>query len=1772
MGGDEADDDEVAAATKIQAVHRGRKARKHRKNKKKMETQAAVKIQAAHRGRKVRKEKKKDGRKQDEGEVNAATKIQAVHRGRKARRSTAKRRKAERDKETHSATKIQAMHRGRLARKKKPNKIKPTNEEVTAATKIQAAHRGRKSRKKERGNTAAGGERDEEVVAATKIQAVHRGRKARREHLGNGKAQEGGSAGENMEDEENMTPNQSAGKSDSIKPRSAAEIICSLNDPKSILSPRVPAWIMEDAEKMNNMGAFITRSKRNFLKELRTRGKTAHFPGRQGVMEDSQFWNKTWPLLEERGWCKDSEGLFFPPAATKIGPLKENEVEKPEIVNMSEEELSLLESRTVVRAKRSRNNFIMSRVYGGYGRLIYNVDWNVGVPVHNTVVKQNAKGDVYVLVGNVYLYNEADGILSVRWPSGRESELLIGRDTFTLKGTNAGPKKDARYSRVKRRLQGLQKLNHTSAKSIQSVFRGFNSRSRTNPHLIAAKLQRAKIRGAMCIQSAYRGFCTRRSYKAQLDKLREDRRIRKDKRLKEQRKRAARREKNRAARKVQARARGVLARMSYAEFRETNIKAANTIARSYHSHVARKIKKTGGIEAVFKHAKERAKKKKKAKEKHDKQIRKMKTKAKAIEAASPVKKSKAEMEKAHDERLEASIELAENAPKDVPAAEPEQADIEPAAEQRQQGVEQQKGVSKKLQLSAIENTGSKATLPKLGAIKADSNAEAATDQEGRADDPDADDFDDDFLPRKRKKKVEEPDSKRYESVYIPVDDVDKSDRLANENKTKLLDQVSLSATLLAYECESYITVSVPKDIADAVKSRKIRTRRNDQIVPSRSGLVPAVFATRIYTGRNSCRFAVLVHMKGGEKTERHQILNVLLTDSEKAGEDSVAYVYYVIGKSFEEGDHEGLERRYVRLREDFEDRKRRNGKWVRLAKFVSATAALYGLSSGSRQHRMSKAPDMDFKFSRRATLHSSQAKESKRRHRHGVMGLEPPKLWYPDQYLLPGRTLQVDFTVTKEDVIKTAVPNWGNSDVSKFRDSLEKLRSTLSDGDEAMLRVLDSFYEDKNSGVGEQADGTTTDTVDPAFVIKEVINEIISKLGNENAAPAIGKEGTGGNVLGTETSEDYAVDFSKIPHTRGKLEHVFKLFDEDGSGYINVYEFRKFVKMILPKLPEQMMNGLVAFFDQNSDGKIDFEEFADATLGNASMSAQDLQQSYAQKPQPLLLAMAIVYDAACLSTINVVKFSICNPLKCAWHPPRGLGRPFEDICTIPPAPQKASVHMKLRKIASEGTRRLISTSAVSIEWVVDVYTFGEDGKASWKIGRATSYEGFTRSLYVEQLGNFDLGVLKVGKSHNRKVLAGESVVPCACGKNVQVRERIDTGRIRLVRPKDRASVKLFEKLYSLYMTEELVTAAAEKRPPPRLDGTYDESLDAIENEGDDDLGSDEDDFSTDENEVMEEIVVRWQAYEHVSRGSHLKNILITKFIRDKTYKNEPPVEMVKGYDVQEPSVEKTFFLEDTTDSTILACIELREPRQDDEHAELFNNVKSKYEFSYESSEDEYVSTDSEEYRVPDEDNEGKGGENIESDFSTDDDNDSLRSTSEEDAIDEKDTLETIPEDEESHKSEEKVDENAQYERKDEDTPMKPKDTPQETAEMETSELDEIEAAKKIQAVTRGRKARKGLKESEAGTSKKKDEENVSNGQEEAAARKIQAVARGRKTRKHLDKKKKGTTGEANVSPTNDAPSGEKKKTAEAAVKIQAVARGRKARKSKKKENKKKISN
>ena len=98
---------------------------------------------------------------------------------------------------------------------------------------------------------------------------------------------------------------------------------------------------------------------------------------------------------------------------------------------------------------------------------------------------------------------------------------------------------------------------------------------------------------------------------------------------------------------------------------------------------------------------------------------------------------------------------------------------------------------------------------------------------------------------------------------------------------------------------------------------------------------------------------------------------------------------------------------------------------------------------------------------------------------------------------------------------------------------------------------------------------------------------------------------------------------------------------------------------------------------------------------------------------------------------------------------------------------------------------------MSIEWMVAVYTYGEQGQKAWKLARATGYEGYTRTLFVEQIGHFDTGVFRDLK-YRRKALAGERVETCVCGEHLLIREQLGSGRIRLVRPLNRANVKLFE--------------------------------------------------------------------------------------------------------------------------------------------------------------------------------------------------------------------------------------------------------------------------------------------------------------------------------------------------------------------------------------------
>ena len=176
--------EQEAAALKIQAVHRGKKAREQLRKDREEEEAAALKIQAMHRGRKTRQElsRQKEADAEEQELTAAALKIQAVLRGRKTRMELLKQEQMEEEEEelTAAALKIQAVHRGRKTRMELLKEKQEKEEMEAAALKIQAVHRGKKTRMellKEKQ------EKEEMEAAALKIQAVHRGKKTRMELL-----------------------------------------------------------------------------------------------------------------------------------------------------------------------------------------------------------------------------------------------------------------------------------------------------------------------------------------------------------------------------------------------------------------------------------------------------------------------------------------------------------------------------------------------------------------------------------------------------------------------------------------------------------------------------------------------------------------------------------------------------------------------------------------------------------------------------------------------------------------------------------------------------------------------------------------------------------------------------------------------------------------------------------------------------------------------------------------------------------------------------------------------------------------------------------------------------------------------------------------------------------------------------------------------------------------------------------------------------------------------------------------------------------------------------------------------------------------------------------------------------------------------------------------------------------------------------------------------------------------------------------------------------
>ena len=1489
---------------------------------------------------------------------------------------------------------------------------KPTEDEINAATKMQALHRGRQVRK----------EKDEQIDAAKKIQKLHRKKKK-------GKAMSTGHH-HNMnkhnhhhhhdnENNNNNNNNKSVESKNNSKNnikksvnRLPEEVLASLNHSNILESPRVPSWLLQDAEKQKKiMSNYTKSSKRNFLKSLRKKGiKTQRLNIHSNENESKMFWNNTWPELERKGWKRDRNGNFLPP------PTKNNDKDKNKKKKTTAEKSNSSKQQNVnnkkisVVAKRSKNRFLNIKYQGlatKQNRVIHSVDWMVAIPLkkHSVLKDKNDKDHSYKLKCQVYLYNELDGILMIRLPSGRTSHLSIGLDDFKLLGTKIGRRKDEIYRRLRKRLIGYERLQHRCAAKIQSVFRFFNIRSQTEPKLKALRLERKRLRSTIKIQSAYKGYVTRKTFKKEISKLREERERRRQERIEQQKKRAARRKRYYAATKIQARARGVNERKSYASFKEKKINAANMITHNYRGYIYRKHIQAGGIDALLKHVKKQKQSAKKAKKKHRKHMAKLK------KAASKVEK-KLEFEKEEeDEKEEGKSSGKKEKSKSV-------------ASKKKKGMkDDDDDDDKRFDEEEVEFVPP--PLPKEEKEEDDEDNDKKVSEEGAQGDGkrvtfESDDEEDkEWLAIQERRKQEViKETRRENATYIPVQEIDKVDRLAVEKKQEVLQEMSLTTTLLAYETICDLSVLVPNGLAKMIPKKYQKKPSTKKCLQALSqglnGMKQVTLSTRIYVGRNMARFVILVPARKKEK----KVINILVSASEDPGEDEVRYVYIVDGNDFVSADDKELSRQYVTLQHDILDFKRKNDNWVRWAKYLAAICSRYGLSNAEnqkivtpspakkpKQQQQQQPPPFQDAYSRRIALRSPVTAEMKVKKRRGTMGLSKQATWYPDEYTLDNRLMNIDYTVTKHKTLLEKVKDWPTANATIFLQLLHKLREKLQHSDEHLLNAVEKkIFEDrlmitpeeeerrKHEVIQEWIDDLLDDVVEEVLKSENGDDEKKSDTLNDKKKKKKPSKTLSQKQLIEQKFKEFGTD------TRKKLEQIFKLFDKTGTGMVNIDEFKSVLKLFMEEIDEKFGNYFIAYFDENGDGKIEFEEFADVVLET------NPQDSLTLNYQPLLLSYALKYGEKCLSNIEVFQFGPCPPLKCAWHPPENC-RVFEDIVVMNPPTQSAKKHLKLRNNLSKKRREFLMKSCMSIEWMVSVYTYGDSGKKEWKLARATGYEGYTRTLFVEQIGHFDMGVIRDLK-YKRKVLAGEKALGCVCGECLLIREQLESGRIRLVRPLNRSSVKLFDRLYKLYVTDEMIDAYSRKAKPPALDGEMksgDESDDDVEEE-DEDLEDDEEEAEDDGLgfPIIEKLEIRWKALKHGKPGEVSKHILLTYYEVRKMHKNELGY-FVSGYDINAGSNPPTlhFHLGDSSDSKIHAGLQIMERRTDDPAPpKIYENVMHEFKYVYESSEDDFESTDSEEYRVEGEEGEEEEDGEESMDEEDDDEEESKESNDKEETKDE----------------------------------------------------------------------------------------------------------------------------------------------------------------------------
>lgn len=61
--------------------------------------------------------------------------------------------------------------------------------------------------------------------------------------------------------------------------------------------------------------------------------------------------------------------------------------------------------------------------------------------------------------------------------------------------------------------------------------------------------------------------------------------------------------------------------------------------------------------------------------------------------------------------------------------------------------------------------------------------------------------------------------------------------------------------------------------------------------------------------------------------------------------------------------------------------------------------------------------------------------------------------------------------------------------------------------------------------------------------------------------------------------------------SKDDIRKVFKLFDEDGNGFVTITDLKRITKELNENMEETELNEMIERADSDGDGKVSFEDF-----------------------------------------------------------------------------------------------------------------------------------------------------------------------------------------------------------------------------------------------------------------------------------------------------------------------------------------------------------------------------------------------------------------------------------------------------------------------------------------------------------------------------------------------------------------------------------------------------